>query len=73
MKARLPMRTRRSPLSSISEICRISWSVKPRCLRGVEQDLGVDRVDELHVARQQAFEQRTGQLSSASGSSVWLV
>ncbi|MNL66616.1 hypothetical protein D3C87_1911100 [compost metagenome] len=32
-KARLPMRTRRSPLSSISEMLRISWSVAPFCLR----------------------------------------
>ena len=38
--------------------CGSRWSVKVFCLAGLEQDLGVDRVDDLHVARQQPLEQR---------------
>ena len=52
------MRTRRSPPSWISEmrpICSsLNWPVDAR----FEQHLGVDRVDDLHVARQQPLEQR---------------
>ena len=37
------------------------------------QMAGVEQIDDLHVARQQAFEQQHRHISSASGNSVWLV
>lgn len=52
------MRTRRSPDSSISEMLRIRSSSRPCSLRASIEDLRVDRIDDLHVARQQALEQR---------------
>jgi hypothetical protein len=42
-------------------------------VRDLGQEAGVDLVDDLQHPRQQLLEQRTGQRSSASGSSVWLV
>jgi hypothetical protein len=47
-------------------------SSSPACPR-LGEHLGVDRVDDLHVARQQPLDQRHRPASSASGSSVWLV
>ncbi len=52
------MRTRRSPPSLISEMRPICSSSRAGWRARLEQHLGVDRVDDLHVARQQPLEQR---------------
>jgi hypothetical protein len=59
--------------SSISETrrCRAS-SPGTRCAHLV-QEVVVDLVDDFQMARQQRSNRRTGQVSSASGISVWLV
>ena len=55
-KARLAMRTRRSPCSSISDTS--AMIVGASGSRAIASDAAVDLVDDLHVPRQQAFDQR---------------
>ena len=52
------MRTRRPLCSSISEIEDSSSASSSSSSRASFEELGIDLVDDLHVARQQPLEQR---------------
>jgi hypothetical protein len=67
------MRTRRSPCSSISDSRRRKPSSSGRSRAAWARKSCVDAEDDVHVARQHVLHQASGQVSSASGISVWLV